>query len=65
MQQAHKHLLLCFVYQEKLKEKKPVMTEALTQALQAMHKSGCLTLADAIEGESYLNNYYAAPLYAR
>ncbi|CAL9199780.1 unnamed protein product [Musa hybrid cultivar] len=34
---------------EKLKEKKPVMTEALTQALQAMHKSGCLTLADAIE----------------
>ncbi|CAL9135877.1 unnamed protein product [Musa acuminata var. zebrina] len=50
---------------EKLKEKKPVMTEALTQALQAMHKSGCLTLADAIEGESYLNNYYAAPLYAR
>ncbi|THU43931.1 hypothetical protein C4D60_Mb02t02050 [Musa balbisiana] len=47
---------------EKLKEKKPVMTEALTQTLQAMHKSGCLTLADAIEGESYLNNYYAAPL---
>ncbi|XP_009387376.1 protein MOR1 isoform X2 [Musa acuminata AAA Group] len=34
---------------EKLKEKKPVMTEALTQALQGMHKSGCLTLADAIE----------------
>ncbi|WOL15918.1 protein MOR1-like isoform X1 [Canna indica] len=34
---------------EKLKEKKPVLTEALTQTLQAMHKSGCLTLADVIE----------------
>ncbi|CAN6462652.1 unnamed protein product [Victoria cruziana] len=34
---------------EKLKEKKPVLTEALTQTLQAMHKSGCLTLADVLE----------------
>ncbi|XP_077250058.1 protein MOR1-like isoform X3 [Tasmannia lanceolata] len=34
---------------EKLKEKKPVLTESLTQTLQAMHKSGCLTLADVIE----------------
>ncbi|KAG1338209.1 protein MOR1 [Cocos nucifera] len=34
---------------EKLKEKKPALTEALTQTLQAMHKSGCLTLADVIE----------------
>ncbi|URD81259.1 CLASP N terminal [Musa troglodytarum] len=36
---------------EKLKEKKPVLTEALSQTLQAMHKSGCLTLADVIEGK--------------
>ncbi|XP_072953995.1 protein MOR1-like isoform X1 [Typha angustifolia] len=34
---------------EKLKEKKPVLTEALTQTLQTMQKSGCLTLADVIE----------------
>ncbi|XP_058078323.1 protein MOR1 isoform X2 [Magnolia sinica] len=34
---------------EKLKEKKPVLAESLTQTLQAMHKSGCLTLADVIE----------------
>ena len=36
--------------QEKLKEKKPTMTEALSQSLQAMHKSGCFTLIDVIEG---------------
>ncbi|CAO1946382.1 unnamed protein product [Urochloa humidicola] len=34
---------------EKLKEKKPTMTEALSQTLQAMHKSGCFTLIDVIE----------------
>ncbi|KAM7500819.1 hypothetical protein LguiA_025233 [Lonicera macranthoides] len=34
---------------EKLKEKKPTMTEALSQTLQAMHKSGCLNLADIVE----------------
>uniref|UniRef100_A0A0E0C9H3 Protein MOR1 n=2 Tax=Oryza TaxID=4527 RepID=A0A0E0C9H3_9ORYZ len=34
---------------EKLKEKKPTMTEALSQTLQAMHKSGCITLLDVIE----------------
>ncbi|XP_039050346.1 protein MOR1-like isoform X1 [Hibiscus syriacus] len=34
---------------EKLKEKKPSLTEALTQTLQAMHKSGCLNLADIVE----------------
>ncbi|XP_039052270.1 protein MOR1-like isoform X2 [Hibiscus syriacus] len=34
---------------EKLKEKKPALTEALTQTLQAMHKSGCLNLADVVE----------------
>ncbi|XXG85325.1 hypothetical protein AAC387_Pa11g0421 [Persea americana] len=34
---------------EKLKEKKPTLTEALTQTLQTMHASGCLTLADSIE----------------
>uniref|UniRef100_A0A6N2KKN5 TOG domain-containing protein n=1 Tax=Salix viminalis TaxID=40686 RepID=A0A6N2KKN5_SALVM len=31
---------------EKLKEKKPTLTEALAQTLQAMHKAGCLNLAD-------------------
>ncbi|MQM08158.1 hypothetical protein Taro_041012 [Colocasia esculenta] len=35
---------------EKLKEKKLVVTEALTQTLQSMYKAGCLTLADVIEG---------------
>ncbi|GMY38218.1 protein MOR1 isoform X2 [Fagus crenata] len=34
---------------EKLKEKKPTMVEALTQTLQAMHKAGCLNLADFVE----------------
>ncbi|KAL3851295.1 hypothetical protein ACJIZ3_013177 [Penstemon smallii] len=34
---------------EKLKEKKPTMTEALMQTLQAMHKSGCLNLGDIVE----------------
>ncbi|KAL5568082.1 hypothetical protein UlMin_024657 [Ulmus minor] len=34
---------------EKLKEKKPTMSEALTQTLQAMHKAGCLNLADIVE----------------
>ncbi|KAK8581371.1 hypothetical protein V6N13_144400 [Hibiscus sabdariffa] len=34
---------------EKLKEKKPALTESLTQTLQAMHKSGCLNLADIVE----------------
>ncbi|XP_073101212.1 protein MOR1-like [Elaeis guineensis] len=34
---------------EKLKEKKPALMEALTHTLQAMHKSGCLTLGDVIE----------------
>ncbi|KMT04298.1 hypothetical protein BVRB_8g183730 [Beta vulgaris subsp. vulgaris] len=34
---------------EKLKEKKPTITDALTQTLQAMYKSGCLNLADIVE----------------
>nr|XP_016493302.1 PREDICTED: LOW QUALITY PROTEIN: protein MOR1-like [Nicotiana tabacum] len=34
---------------EKLKEKKPTLTDALTQTLQAMHKSGCLILTDIVE----------------
>lgn len=34
---------------EKLKEKKPTMTEALSNTLQAMNKAGCLTLADIVE----------------
>ncbi|KAM7271007.1 hypothetical protein ACFE04_030221 [Oxalis oulophora] len=34
---------------EKLKEKKPTMSEPLTQTLQAMHKSGCLNLLDVVE----------------
>lgn len=33
-----------------MKEKKPTSTEALTQTLQAMHQSGCFTLADVVEG---------------
>ncbi|CAL5344938.1 unnamed protein product [Camellia sinensis] len=34
---------------EKLKEKKPTLTEALAQTLQAMYKSGSLNLADIVE----------------
>ncbi|XP_065847953.1 protein MOR1 [Euphorbia lathyris] len=34
---------------EKLKEKKPTLTESLTQTLQAMQKSGCLNLVDIVE----------------
>ncbi|KAL8152166.1 hypothetical protein V2J09_009926 [Rumex salicifolius] len=34
---------------EKLKEKKPTLTEALTQTLQAMHTAGCVNLADTVE----------------
>ncbi|KAG6594399.1 Protein MOR1, partial [Cucurbita argyrosperma subsp. sororia] len=34
---------------EKLKEKKPTLTESLTQTLQAMHKAGCLSLSDVVE----------------
>ncbi|ONK78042.1 uncharacterized protein A4U43_C02F13600 [Asparagus officinalis] len=34
---------------EKLKEKKAVATDALTQTLQTMHKSGCVALADVVE----------------
>ncbi|XP_044495170.1 protein MOR1 isoform X2 [Mangifera indica] len=34
---------------EKLKEKKPALSEALTQTLQAMHKAGCLNLVDIVE----------------
>ncbi|KAK2973970.1 hypothetical protein RJ640_030149 [Escallonia rubra] len=37
---------------EKLKEKKPTMTEALSQTLQALHKSGCLNLGDIVEGSN-------------
>ncbi|XP_074307660.1 protein MOR1-like isoform X2 [Silene latifolia] len=34
---------------EKLKEKKPTLTDALTQTLQAMYKSGCINLIDIVE----------------
>ncbi|XP_057949966.1 protein MOR1 isoform X2 [Malania oleifera] len=34
---------------EKLKEKKPTLAESLTQTLQAIHKAGCLSLADIVE----------------
>lgn len=34
---------------EKLKEKKQVVTDALTQTLQTMHKSGCIALPDVVE----------------
>ncbi|KAI0519378.1 hypothetical protein KFK09_006824 [Dendrobium nobile] len=41
--------ILLPVLLEKLKEKKPTLTDALSQTLQAMHKAGCLTLPDVIE----------------
>jgi len=33
-----------------LKEKKPALAEALSQTLQAMHKAGCISLIDIVEG---------------
>lgn len=36
-----------------MKEKKPALTEALIQTLQAMHKSGCINLTDIVEGTIY------------
>ncbi|XP_057847026.2 protein MOR1 isoform X2 [Cryptomeria japonica] len=41
--------LLLPVLLEKLKEKKPVMADSLTQTLQAMHKASCLSLVDVTE----------------
>ncbi|XVF26272.1 hypothetical protein REPUB_Repub14bG0001500 [Reevesia pubescens] len=41
--------LLLPVLLEKLKEKKPALTESLTQTLHAMHKAGCLNLVDIVE----------------
>lgn len=51
-----------FLEQEKLKEKKPTVAEALTQTLQAMYKAGCLNLVDFIEGKSqfYLRLFFSA-----
>ncbi|XP_038725142.1 protein MOR1-like isoform X2 [Tripterygium wilfordii] len=34
---------------EKLKEKKPTLSESLAQTLQAMHKAGCVNLVDIVE----------------
>lgn len=45
----------CNDLQEKLKEKKPTSTEALSQTLQAMHKSGGLNLSDIVEGTIYMH----------
>ncbi|KAH7416157.1 hypothetical protein KP509_14G078100 [Ceratopteris richardii] len=41
--------MLLPVLLEKLKEKKQVMVDALTQTLQAMHSSGCIQLIDVVE----------------
>ncbi|KAJ7532598.1 hypothetical protein O6H91_13G011700 [Diphasiastrum complanatum] len=41
--------LLLPVLLEKLKERKQTVIDAVTQSLQVMHKSGCISLADVIE----------------
>lgn len=41
--------LLLPILLEKLKERKPVMAEALLQTLQAVHTGGCVQLADIVE----------------
>lgn len=43
--------------QEKLKEKKPALAEALIQTLQAMHKAGCISLIDIIEGMFHILDF--------
>jgi hypothetical protein len=45
---------LMLVLQDKLKEKKQVMVDALTTTLNAMHKGGCIALLDVIEGKLFL-----------
>lgn len=42
------------VLQDKLKEKKQVMVDALTTTLNAMHKGGCVQLQDVIEGRKFI-----------
>lgn len=37
-----------------MKEKKPTLSEALTQTLQAMHTAGCLNLVDIVEGRFHI-----------
>jgi len=43
-----------------LKEKKPTMTEALSQTLQAIHKAGCISLVDIVEGRFPHHDYFRA-----
>jgi len=43
--------------QEKLKEKKPALAEALIQTLQAMQKAGCISLIDIIEGMFHILDF--------
>ncbi|GKC32962.1 protein MOR1 isoform X1 [Tanacetum coccineum] len=43
------HILLP-VLLANLREKKPIMTEALTNTLQAIHKAGCVALANILTG---------------
>ncbi|GKB52804.1 protein MOR1 isoform X1 [Tanacetum coccineum] len=46
---SYSHILLP-VLLAKLREKKPIMMEALTNTLQAIHKAGCVTLANILTG---------------
>lgn len=43
-----------------MKEKKPTMTEALSQTLQAIHKAGCISLADVVEGRFPRHDHFCA-----
>jgi hypothetical protein len=39
--------------QDKLKEKKQVMVEALTLTLNELHKNGCILLTEVVEGKFF------------
>ncbi|EPS71179.1 hypothetical protein M569_03579, partial [Genlisea aurea] len=48
--------MLLPVLLDKLKEKKPTLTDALMQSLQAMHKSNCFGLGEIVEGMVAVKN---------
>jgi hypothetical protein len=47
------------ILQDKLKEKKQVMVDALTTSLNAIYKGGCISLQDVIEGKWFMNQLCA------
>lgn len=59
------HLWLCMpafmlgIWQEKLKDKKATLVNAIKEALQVFYKSGCLTFPDLWEGTTHTGTHPA------